>query len=104
MPNDPFMPLGAPHSTELPFLWPNLVALDNTGASMTAPEQRLAAGMRAAWTDFARDADPNGTGGAPWPRFDRADRLEELVPGTPTVSAAFAGYHRCRFWEPSLLP
>ena len=103
LPNDPFMPLGAPHSSELPFLWPNLIALDATGATMTAGEQQLATQMRAAWTNFARAGNPNGPGVTPWPAFRTASsRLQELVPGTPYVSTSFSAYHKCDFWEPAL--
>ena len=100
LPPDPFMPLGAPHTSELPFLWPNLLT---TAVAMTSSEQALAVEMRAAWTNFARNGDPNGAGVAAWPAYGQAsDPFEELVPGAVTTSGSFAADHRCAFWGPVL--
>ena len=100
LPSDPFMSLGATHSTELAFLWPNLAT---TGNPLTSAEQQLAIRMRATWTNFAKTGDPNGATAGAWPRFTlRQELLEDLVPGKPTPFASFAGEHRCAFWEPAL--
>jgi para-nitrobenzyl esterase len=96
LPPDPFMPLGAPHSSELPFLWPNLIS---PGVTMTPTEQALGVQMRAAWTNFARSGNPNGG----WPAYGRAsDVFEEFVPGAVGTNRSFAVDHRCGFWGPVL--
>ncbi len=103
LPADPLMPLGAPHTSELPFIWPNLVGVGVPGASMTAAEDALAVQMRAAWTNFAKSGNPNGPTVDAWPAFNPiAGDFEELVPPAPTPSTGFATGHKCDFWGPVL--
>ncbi|MGR7003497.1 carboxylesterase/lipase family protein [Yinghuangia aomiensis] len=61
--------LGACHSLDLPFVFDNL---DRPGVERFTgpkPPQSLADAMSAAWTSFARDADP----GRDWPAFAAED-------------------------------
>ena len=103
-PADPFMPLGAPHTSELPFLWPNLIGAGGVPETLTASEASLSSDMSTAWTNFASSGDPNGPGAAPWPTYDAAsDQFHEFVPGGTTTSGAFTGDHKCGVWEPLLV-
>ena len=103
-PIDPYMHLGAAHTTELPFLWPNLIAGGaRPNATMTPGEQSLALQMQAAWSNFARFGDPNGPGVTFWPPYETAtDQFHELVPGRSYANATFSLDHDCGFWDPIL--
>lgn len=102
LPSDPVLPLDAATTTELPFLWPNLVGTGGASrGSFTAAEQALAVEMRAAWTGFAAGGDPNRAGLTPWNAFSPLlDRTHEFVPGATADHTGFAGFHKCGFWEP----
>ncbi len=102
---DPFMPLGAPHTSELPFLWPDLVGQSGvaSGALMTSSEMALAVQMRLAWTNFARSGNPNGLGVASWPAYNaKTDQFHEFGPPSAGTNAGFANDHKCQFWTPLL--
>ena len=102
LPSDPVLPLDAVTTTELPFLWPNLVGTGGASrGSFTAAEQVLAVEMRAAWTGFATGGNPNGVGVTPWSAFSPLlDRTHEFVPGATADRTGFAALHECDFWEP----
>ncbi len=104
LPTDPFLPLGATHGSELPFLWANLIGTGiPAGASLTIAEQQLAVQMRAAWTNFAKSGTPNGPGVTQWPQFETVSNLvHELVPPTPYANSGFSKDHKCEIWEPLL--
>ena len=103
LPADPFMPLGAPHTSELPFLWPALVGANGpAGKLMSAGEVALGRGMRAAWTNFAKAGNPNGAGAAAWPRYGASDQILQFVPAATHVTTAFGTDHKCNVWEPVL--
>ena len=106
-PVDPYLVLGAPHASELPFLWPSQIGGGAAAARdrLTPGEVALEGEMEQAWTNFARAGDPNGPGVSPaWPAFSgRTQEIEELVPGTPTINTSFGAFHKCDFWEPVLL-
>lgn len=104
LPTDPYMPLGAPHTSELPFIWPNLTGVFGpSGPLMTADEMSLATQMRLAWTNFARTANPNGPGTANWPIYNLAtDQFHEFVPPTATTNTTFNTDHKCNLWGPVL--
>ncbi len=102
LPADPFLSLGAPDTSELPFLWPNLVGSGGAPATtFTAPEQALSTEMLAAWTNFAKSGNPNGPGVTSWPSYSIAsDRFHEFVPDATTNTTSFTSDHKCNFWEP----
>ncbi len=104
LPADPFLAFGAPHTSELPFLWPLLPGSNGvSGSLMTPAEMELATQMRAAWTNFARSGNPNGPGVAPWTAYDsRTDRFQELIPPGAAASTGFNADHKCAVWEPIL--
>jgi para-nitrobenzyl esterase len=74
---------------------------------LNAQETELSDQLVAAWTNFARTGNPNGSGNSPWPQFtDQAATpvvLSENVPGLSTFTdAQFAANHHCAFWDPLL--
>ena len=87
----------ATHKSEFPYLF------DLPDAPLQGPlspdQQVLAAGMRAAWANFAASGNP-ASAVVPWPAFG-ADGMQmlSLVPPRPEVKTDFASRHHCAFWE-----
>jgi para-nitrobenzyl esterase len=61
--------LGAPHASELYFVFQNE---RDPRFDWTSPDRALAEQMAQYWTNFAKRGDPNGPGLPPWPRFTAA--------------------------------
>jgi len=108
-----FTPLAA-HTIDIQFLFPGWHGgiLGVSGASqspgLTASEERLSDELVAAWTNFARSGNPNGTGNAPWPRFVGQEGVPEIlsenVPSLSTfTNAQFGAEHNCAFWDTILV-
>jgi para-nitrobenzyl esterase len=109
-----FTPLAA-HTIDIPFLFPNWhggqlgVNLDqSTGfpRELNGPERELSHKLTAAWTNFAKTGNPNGSGDAPWARFTTSSQrlLSQNVPSLSMKSAAdYAAYHQCGFWDTILV-
>jgi para-nitrobenzyl esterase len=90
---DPVMPLGAFHASELQYLFP-------TGPNLFTPQQAaLSDQMIRYWTRFAATGDPNARRSPTWVRFTSAgDRFQSLAPGATASVTTFAADHRCAFW------
>jgi len=104
-----FTPLAA-HTIDIQFLFPlwHGGILGASGASqspaLSLDERRLSDQLVAAWTNFAKTGNPNGSGNAPWPRFANQEGVPEyLSQNVPTLSmftnAHFGDNHNCGFWD-----
>ena len=89
------LPPAATHSSELQYIFdqPNAPI----PGTLDANQQALAAGMRAAWANFAANGDPS-TRGLAWPSFGHGGQVTSLVPPQPQVWTGFARAHHCSFW------
>jgi len=74
-----------------------------------APVQaQLSDRMVAAWANFSRTGNPNGSGDAPWPRWKKggdtpAYFLQKDGWKAVQTNAEFAAAHQCDFWKSVLL-
>ncbi|MGW4567743.1 carboxylesterase/lipase family protein [Streptomyces sp. NPDC004561] len=87
----PPFPLGAPHASELPYLFD----LGGRPRDLTAAQHRLADTMIDYWTRFARTADPNGPSSPHWPRQTVLSLAPDHI--VPTRTARLR--HHCTFWD-----
>jgi para-nitrobenzyl esterase len=97
---DPGFALGAVHSSELNYLFPNL---SNT-AAIDAPDlppasEAMADQLVAYWGSFAATGAPAPTGQPPWPRYERGGtKVMRFTPGNVAPYDAHTA-HRCAFWK-----
>jgi para-nitrobenzyl esterase len=115
-PNAPFyfpdMPGFAPaasHTIDIQFLFPGWHGgiLGVNSRSLNDQETQLSDQLVAAWTNFARTGNPNGSGNSPWPQFTNQSGapaiLSQNVPASGTLTdAQYAANHHCAFWDPIL--
>jgi len=87
----PPFPLGAPHASELPYLFD----LGGRPRELTAAQHRLADTMIDYWTRFARTADPNGPSSPHWPR----QTVLSLAPDDIVPTRTAQSRHHCAFWN-----
>ncbi|MGW3289176.1 carboxylesterase/lipase family protein [Streptomyces sp. NPDC001002] len=86
----PPFPLGAPHASELPYLFD----LGGRARDLTPAQHRLADTMIDYWTRFAGTADPNGPASPRWPRGTVLSLAPDHVVPTGTAGVR----HHCGFW------
>ncbi|WP_328308327.1 carboxylesterase family protein [Streptomyces sp. NBC_00442] len=89
LPAPPPFPLGATHTTELPYLFD----LGGRAREMTVRQHRLADTMIGYWTRFARSGDPNGGGAPRWSH----SQVQSLAPDSTGPVRPAPGHH-CGLW------
>jgi para-nitrobenzyl esterase len=108
-----FVPL-ASHTADIQFLFPgwhggilgvNVDQASGQPRELNLDETHLSDQLVAAWTNFARTANPNGSGDSPWPPFTTAAGAPAIfsqnVPSSGVLTdAQFAADHHCAFWDP----
>lgn len=91
IPGPPPFPLGAPHASELPYLFD----LGGRPRALTAAQHRLADAMIGYWTRFARTGDPDGPSAPHWPRRTALSLAPDRIVPTRTTRSR----HHCAFWD-----
>ena len=80
------MRYGAPHGSEIPYVFDNLTG--RNGATVAPKDQEVAKMMNTYWANFAKTGDPNGKGLPRWPRFNpQRDDILEFRPDGSAVGA-----------------
>ncbi|MEH0467632.1 carboxylesterase family protein [Streptomyces sp. B21-097] len=87
----PPFPLGAPHASELPYLFD----LGGRPRDLSAAQHRLADAMIDYWTRFARTGDPDGPSTPHWPRRTVLSLAPDHIVPTLTTPRR----HHCAFWN-----
>jgi para-nitrobenzyl esterase len=96
---DPGFPMGAVHSAELPYFFPNISYNQRIdGPDVPVGSRALSERMIAYWSAFAHAGRPAARGLPLWPRFRTAKDVMRLDPhGSGPFDAAAA--HHCGFWK-----
>ena len=101
----------AAHTIDIPFLFPkwhggqlgvNLDQASGMPRELNGPETALSDKLVAAWTNFAKTGNPNGSGNSPWPKFTTTSQTAALAERPVIVdksAAEYAAYHQCGFWD-----
>lgn len=87
----PPFPLGAPHASELPYLFD----LGGRPRDLTAAQHRLADTMIDYWAGFAGTADPNGPSSPHWSRQTVLSLAPDHIVSTRTAQSR----HHCTLWN-----
>lgn len=88
---------GVFHSSELPYVFDNLRFMDRP---WRPADHRLATALADYWTNFAKNADPNGAALPNWPAFDGRPQTMELGDRLGAMPAAAPA--RLAFWRQQL--
>jgi len=93
-------PLGAYHSSELPYLFKGADVF-GLPVSLSPKQKQLSDAMVSYWTQFAKTGDPNTSGEPVWsPYSGSSDQFQSLIPPVPVVKSNFATDHQCStFWD-----
>ena len=96
---DPGFPMGAVHSAELPYFFPNISYNQRVdGPDVPAGSRELSRRMIAYWSAFVHTGKPAARGLPAWPRFRTAKDVMRLDPKASGPFDAAAAHH-CAFWE-----
>ncbi|HWS66831.1 MAG TPA: carboxylesterase family protein [Steroidobacteraceae bacterium] len=108
-PDMPGFSAAAAHTIDIQFVFPNWHGgvFGVNSRALNAQETKLSDQLVAAWTNFARTGNPNGSGNSPWPQFSSQAGaktiLSENLPSSSLISDAdFAASHHCTLWDPLL--
>jgi para-nitrobenzyl esterase len=102
----------ATHTIDIQFLFPgyhggilgvNLDQATGQPREIGGDEVTLSDQLVAAWTNFAKTGNPNGSSNSPWPLFTAGAQnfFSQNVPSSTVLSAdAYAADHKCAYWNP----
>jgi para-nitrobenzyl esterase len=108
-PTQHFQPLAA-HTIDIQFLFPgyhggqlgvNLDQVTGQPREIQGQEIALSDQLVAAWTNFAKSGNPNGSGNSPWPKFtaNGGKFLKQDVPLSLLSEEDYRNYYHCGFWD-----
>jgi len=103
---DPFMPWGAYHASELPFLFQTRILTTPPSPDprdVSTPAQlALADTMVQYWARFAATGNPNGGQAVNWPRFNSVLTATQLLQASKVSTNLLGGIyskHQCLLWD-----
>jgi para-nitrobenzyl esterase len=89
----PSLPMGAYHSAEVQYLFP-----DRLKSQFSPAQQKLSEEMIGYWSRFIHSGDPGGTSPR-WRRYRSGDDILSLAPGAIGYESDFAKQHHCPLWD-----
>jgi len=101
----------ATHTIDIQFLFPgyhggilgvNLDQATGQPREIGGDEVKLSDQLVAAWTNFAKTGNPNGSGNSPWPQFTQGAQkfFSQNLPSSSVYAAdAYATDHKCAYWN-----
>lgn len=92
--DDPDMPLGALHSSDVSFVF----GTPPEGLPFDATESALSRAMLEAWAAFSASGDPGSVGGLDWPTYDPTTGAHVVFGSDVTTSSGY-GEQACDFWD-----
>ncbi len=96
---DPGMALGAVHSSELTYFFPNMSNTSRIDApNLTPPAQALADQMQSFWVSFAKKGVPSSAKAPAWPLYKGGSTVMLQYPGKVGPYDA-SRQHHCEFWK-----
>jgi para-nitrobenzyl esterase len=79
------MSVGAPHASELPYVFDTVAA--KYGTDLSAQDAAVARAANEYWANFAKYGDPNGPGVPKWPRYDaNSDLILDFTSTAPQAT------------------
>jgi para-nitrobenzyl esterase len=104
----------AAHTIDIQFLFDNWhggqlgVNLDQTTGQpreLQGTELTLSDQLVAAWTNFTKTGNPNGTGAPVWPvtTAGSATFLQEDIPNANETEVQYRANYQCNFWDPLIV-
>jgi para-nitrobenzyl esterase len=102
----------ATHTSDIQFLFPGYhggifgVNIDQTTGlprEISGQEVTLSDQLVAAWTNFAKSGNPNGSGDSTWPAFTSGapNFFSQNIPASSVYPAAnYSADHKCDYWNP----
>jgi len=95
--------LGAAHTFELQYLFPQFHGATGTPQNLNADQLRLSDQMVRYWTTFARQGNPNSESSPSWATYGEGsgDNWQSLHLPEPArlPQGEFAAEHKCDFWD-----
>lgn len=89
-------PIGAAHTSEVPYLWQS-----ETAVPLDAVQLKTSRAMIESWAQFAAAGNPNSTGTAVWPQFGETESRIAFQAGGATAvlsGSSYAADHHCGLW------
>ena len=93
-------PMGAYHTSEIPFLFPGFHGGTGKAKPFTPGEQKLSDAMIDAWAGFAKTGKPAPTAIGPWPVYDpKRDNYQSIDVAMSSNKDGYGDRNNCAFWD-----
>ena len=87
--------LGAPHASELPYVFGNPL---DPKTPLVPDDLPVSKQIMAYWGSMAQKGDPNAAGQLAWPRYDATQEAQIVLDATPSTESALKKA-KCDFWD-----
>ena len=104
-PDMPGLEMRAYHTADIQYVFPLWHGgPDGIAKPLNSQQTVLSDEIVAAWANFARTGNPNGSGNSPWPRYATsvdtpAWLIEDLAGLSSLTDRQYSLHHHCDFWD-----